>query len=183
MTSKLKTDVLETVSGSGTIALTNQLSGMTSASVPLLTEAQMPAGSVIQVVTHVQTAFVSTSATSYTTMYGATITPTSTSSKILVRAVVGGLYMNLGSANQSHWRLARGSSNCTGQNSHYHTENGRNQTAAGARAYINMEILDSPSTTSATTYNVQAYRFTGSGSFAINDTAGTSIITLMEIQG
>ena len=42
MTSKLKTDVLETVSGSGTIALTNQLSGMTSAS--------MPSGSVIQVV-------------------------------------------------------------------------------------------------------------------------------------
>ena len=41
MTSKLKTDVLETVSGSGTIALTNQLSGMTSAS--------MPSGSVIQV--------------------------------------------------------------------------------------------------------------------------------------
>ena len=42
MTSKLKTDVLETVSGSGTIALTNQLSGMTDAS--------MPAGSVVQVV-------------------------------------------------------------------------------------------------------------------------------------
>ena len=42
MTSKLKTDVLETVSGSGTIALTNQLSGMTSASVP--------SGSVLQVV-------------------------------------------------------------------------------------------------------------------------------------
>jgi|TARA_R110002033_G_scaffold170081_1_gene212108 hypothetical protein len=41
MTSKLKTDILETVSGSGTIALTNQLSGMTSAS--------MPSGSVIQV--------------------------------------------------------------------------------------------------------------------------------------
>ena len=42
MTSKLKTDVLETVSGSGTIALTNQLAGMTSASVP--------SGSVLQVV-------------------------------------------------------------------------------------------------------------------------------------
>tara|TARA_R110000782_G_scaffold86362_1_gene167523 strand:+ start:786 stop:1337 length:552 start_codon:yes stop_codon:yes gene_type:complete len=183
MTSKLKTDVLETVSGSGTIALTNQLSGITSASVPLLTEAQMPAGSVIQVVTFVQNAAVSTSATSYTTMYGATITPSSTSSKILVRAMVGGLYMNLSSSGQSHWRLARGSSNCTGQNSHFHTETGRNQTAAGTRAYINMEILDSPSTTSATTYNVQAYRFTGSGSFQINDTAATSIITLMEIKG
>ena len=44
MTSKLKTDVLETVSGSGTIALTNQLSGMTSASVP--------SGSVLQVVSY-----------------------------------------------------------------------------------------------------------------------------------
>tara|TARA_R100001369_G_scaffold90005_1_gene128373 strand:+ start:448 stop:1002 length:555 start_codon:yes stop_codon:yes gene_type:complete len=40
MASKLKTDILETVSGSGTIALTNQLSGMTDAS--------MPSGSVVQ---------------------------------------------------------------------------------------------------------------------------------------
>jgi len=48
MASKLKTDVLETVSGSGTIALTNQLSGMTTASLPALGSAQMPAGSVIQ---------------------------------------------------------------------------------------------------------------------------------------
>ena len=48
MTSKLKTDILETVSGSGTIALTNQLSGMTSASVPLLDYTKMPAGSVLQ---------------------------------------------------------------------------------------------------------------------------------------
>ena len=43
MTSKLKTDVLETVSGSGTIALTNQLTGMTHASVP--------SGSIVQVAT------------------------------------------------------------------------------------------------------------------------------------
>ena len=175
MASKLKTDILETVSGSGTIALTNQLSGMTSASVP--------SGSVLQVVTHVQTSAVATGATSYTTMYGATITPSSTSSKILVRAMVGGLYTNISSSGQSHWRLARGSSNCTGQNSHFHTETGRNLTAAGTRAYINMEILDSPSTTSATTYNVQAYRHSGGGTFAICDTAGTSTIILMEIQG
>ena len=147
------------------------------------TKLTMPTGSVLQVVTFVQNAAVSTSATSYTTMYGATITPSSTSSKILVRAMVGGLYMNLGSSGQSHWRLARGSSSCTGHNTHFHTETGRNQTAAGTRAYINMEILDSPSTTSATTYNVQAYRHNGGGSFTINDTAATSIITLMEIQG
>jgi len=48
MTSKLKTDVLETVSGSGTIALTNQLSGMTTASLPALGSAQMPTGSLLK---------------------------------------------------------------------------------------------------------------------------------------
>ena len=56
MTSKLKTDILETVSGSGTIALTNQLTGMTHASVPVLTTshiptltaAKMPSGSLLK---------------------------------------------------------------------------------------------------------------------------------------
>ena len=175
MASKIRVDQIQTADGTGTVALQNQLSGMTGAS--------MPAGSVLQVVTHSQTASVATSATSYTTMYGATITPSSASSKILVRATVGSLYMNISSSNQSHWRLARGSSGCTGQNTNFQTETGRNATAAGTRAYINMEILDSPSTTSATTYNVQARRINGSGTLQINDTAGTSIITLMEIKG
>jgi hypothetical protein len=43
MASKIKVDQLETADGSGTIALQNQLSGMTSAS--------MPTGSVLQVQT------------------------------------------------------------------------------------------------------------------------------------
>ena len=43
MTSKLKTDVIETVSGNGTIALASQFSGMTHESVP--------SGSVLQLVT------------------------------------------------------------------------------------------------------------------------------------
>ena len=42
MASKIKVDQLETADGSGTIALQNQLSGLTSAS--------MPTGSVLQVV-------------------------------------------------------------------------------------------------------------------------------------
>jgi len=75
MTSKLKTDVLETVSGSGTIALTNQLSGMTDASVP--------AGSVIQVVTHNITSTVATTSTTYAdTGVAVTFTPKSSSSTI-----------------------------------------------------------------------------------------------------
>jgi hypothetical protein len=93
MTSKLKTDVLETVSGSGTIALTNQLSGMTSASVP--------SGSVLQVIEGTPyTAYATTSViiprddtipqisegTEYVTV---AITPTSSSSKLHITASSG----------------------------------------------------------------------------------------------
>ena len=86
MTSKLKTDILETVSGSGTIALTNQLSGMTSASVPLLTETQMPVGSVLQVIqTHTPSASGNTTSTSFiATGVTAAITPKFNNSLILI---------------------------------------------------------------------------------------------------
>jgi len=50
MASKIKVDQLETADGSGTITLQNQLSGMTTASLPALGAAQMPTGSVLQVV-------------------------------------------------------------------------------------------------------------------------------------
>ena len=80
MTSKLKTDVLETVSGSGTIALTNQLSGMTSASVP--------SGSVLQVVSYYTAAQVSqTIGTTDTIVNSMTkdITPLGANSKFLIQ--------------------------------------------------------------------------------------------------
>jgi|14BtaG_2_1085337.scaffolds.fasta_scaffold17257_2 hypothetical protein len=51
MASKIKVDQIQTADGTGTIALQNQLSGMTTASLPTLTSAEMPAGSVLQVVT------------------------------------------------------------------------------------------------------------------------------------
>ena len=50
MASKIKVDQIQTADGTGTIALQNQLSGMTTASLPTLTSAEMPAGSVLQVV-------------------------------------------------------------------------------------------------------------------------------------
>tara|TARA_R110000787_G_scaffold175151_1_gene287673 strand:- start:54 stop:632 length:579 start_codon:yes stop_codon:yes gene_type:complete len=82
MTSKLKTDILETVSGSGTIALTNQLSGMTSASLPV--------GNVLDaslVTTNTSSAFTITT-TTYQDIPDLTITmtPKSSSSQYLVQA-------------------------------------------------------------------------------------------------
>ena len=81
MTSKLKTDVLETVSGSGTIALTNQLSGMTSAS--------MPVGSIIQAVqSQVQVSGANVGAapseSNGVLLYSVSFTPVSTGSRIVV---------------------------------------------------------------------------------------------------
>ena len=79
MTSKLKTDVLETVSGSGTIALNSQLSGTTYES--------MAAGSVIQVVqTYAATtsAIETTSSSDVASGVSATITPKYTNSLILI---------------------------------------------------------------------------------------------------
>ena len=80
MASKIKVDQIQTLNGSGTIALQNQLSGMTSAS--------MPTGSVLQVKQLLLTtpSSQSLSANTNTVVSGffLAITPTSTSSKILV---------------------------------------------------------------------------------------------------
>ena len=175
MTSKLKTDVLETVSGSGTIALTNQLSGMTSASVP--------SGSVIQVVQSGTIAsFSSTSTGSWlatnTTM---SITPSATSSKILVTVnqpalLVGSTPMRCG------FRIKRGSTviwNAGDFREHMQVRDAANEHCQ----IINLVSLDSPSSTSSVTYSVEVYILTAT-SFQLreSDDAG-SIMVLQEIKG
>ena len=123
MTSKLKTDVLETVSGSGTIALTNQLSGMTSASVPLLTETQMPVGSVLQVIqTHTPSASGNTTSTSFiATGVTAAITPKFNNSLILISFSVSMSYISSGYGNmQMHIDDGGGGYSLMTGGSHYH---------------------------------------------------------------
>ena len=99
MTSKLKTDVLETVSGSGTIALTNQLSGMTHASVP--------AGSLLKTSSFVYPAanFVGdTTSASFINMGGSlsyTVVNTGSALRITHRFTLAG------SVATSYWRYAR----------------------------------------------------------------------------
>ena len=78
MTSKLKTDILETGSGSGTIALNNQLSGMTHVS--------QPTGSVLQMVenTRVHADNIASTSSTYidSGLVTGVITPVGTGSKI-----------------------------------------------------------------------------------------------------
>jgi len=182
MTSKLKTDVLETVSGSGTIALTNQLTGMTSASVPT--------GSVIQVVhTAITSGSLTTSAQSYqNTPVVSSITPKSSSSKILVQALVH-TYVDNHAADAwsaSNFDVTRNGTQAF-QTSSSATDG---YTNASFTTHINdrfmqmvpISFLDSPNTTSEVTYRIRVSSRNGYN-LQINSAFGYSNITLTEIQG
>jgi hypothetical protein len=173
MTSKLKTDVLETVSGSGTIALTNQLSGMTSASVP--------AGSVIQVVSATNTNTANGGFLLQTTSSGwvsvplaVSITPSSTSSKIMIlvntttyRAATGYL------------TLYRDSTNVAGGNGL------ANPTGSSSSRFepVSFSHLDSPNTTSSVQYTLYAASSSSGTLYVGGDGNLINSITVMEIKG
>jgi len=183
MASKLKTDILETVSGSGTIALTNQLSGMTTAS--------LPSGSVLQVQSGILTSTYSQTASAYTDIgLSVTITPSSTSSKILVSLSVA-LGMTQTGVNV-RLRLVRGST-MIGSSTDL-SDSGfshREQNTSGnqyTRMLESFTYLDSPSSTSAQTYKVQMFRSNTAGTSYINkgsvdQSRQHSHITVQEIKG
>ena len=172
MTSKLKTDILETVSGSGTIALTNQLSGMTSASVP--------SGSVLQVINaSTSTEATSTSNTFVDTGITASITPSSTSSKILILVDGQGFESNT-AARGFNTNVMRGSTQLV----EFDKASSYGPEARSVTNNTGVNWLDSPSSTSAVTYKVQVRKHTGSdGTIYAQANASTSTITLMEIKG
>ena len=89
MASKIKVDQIQTGDGTGTIALQNQLSGMTTASIPVLDHTKLPVGSVLQVVTALSTSLHTTTATTFTDVMSVAITPLDASSKLLIRCQLG----------------------------------------------------------------------------------------------
>ena len=124
MTSKLKTDVLETVSGSGTIALTNQLSGMTYES--------MAAGSVVQVVTVRSDDLVAYSGANnyHLTPLNITIVPKYANSKLIIQFNFSGE----GSHNQTLKVTKDGNNVITTSGEESYNANSGNQRWSGARA-------------------------------------------------
>ena len=159
--------------------------------------ATFPAGHIIQIVQTVITGTTSGAVTSYTDISGftASITPASTSNKILVQvsANIGG-NIDEGIALQ----LVRGSTAiCIGDASGSRTRASANfRTLSVYDAHpVSITFLDSPSSTSATTYKLQwqnldndppnhMYLNKSSNSGDTSDRAVTaSSITLMEVQG
>ena len=136
-------------------------------------------GGIVQIVQSIKTDnFASTSTSFVDVGLSASITPSSSSNKVLVRAVVCAGNGQSGSDNKI--RVLRGSTVITTNNVFV-----RNASISETETYV-IEILDSPSTTSATTYKVQGNVETNE--IFVNrrnnlDTMGESSITLMEVSG
>ena len=150
-----------------------------------LDSSDMPSGSVVQVVTNTVSGVVGQNSASWVNMVSVSITPKFANSKIYIVAFIGGVYMNLGgNVNQTNWRISKnGGTIAAEHNTHFHTEEGRNLTGAGTRTHPSMGVMDDAVDTASRTYSAQSEIHTGSGGIQINDTAGTSTITVMEIAG
>ena len=137
----------------------------------------LPAGSVLQIIQSSNTSAVSTTSISFvTTGFSATITPKFSTSKILALVSCGNVYQSLSGA-AGNLNLYRGSTALAAgifgfsliYNSVGVSEIGQS-----------FNYLDSPATTSATTYTIY-YSTSVGGTFYINTNNGVANIILMEI--
>jgi hypothetical protein len=143
----------------------------------------LPTGSVLQVVSYsVAAAQASTSSTFADTAITLNITPSSTSSKVLVVVNVNGCYAALGAGSGAYLALQLMRDGVSKQ-----VFAGLGGYTAGA-AYNGFgscsgTLLDSPATTSAVTYKVQMRDVAAVGTVSIGVGSSVSTITLTEIQG
>lgn len=158
------------------------------------TRAQLPAGSVLQVVQAITSTQVTVSTTTYTdTGLSATITPTSASSRILVMIRQNAYMTRSATASGAAIRLLRDST--TIFNPSAADNNGpylmylTGVTSVGLLTLLSFDYLDSPSSTSAITYKTQGASYIATSGAQVRfqnaDTVSnaSSIITLLEIAG
>ena len=147
----------------------------------------LAAGNVIQVVETVKDAKFTTTSTSFTDVTGlsASITPSSSSNKVLVTASFCSSQGTNSAVNM--FNLVRGSTTL-GQpavNKTFTSTRTQYTNLSDNIDTVHLQFLDSPSTTSATTYKIQAKCNGGTlimGTRSSDDAEQISIITLMEVQ-
>jgi hypothetical protein len=149
-----------------------------------LPKAQLPTGSVLQVVNARLSPYTSTSSTSYVdTGLTASITPTSSTSKILAFASINGCEKGNNNASMRFQLVRNSTSILLFENAIFAGTSGSGFTYGNTST----SFLDSPATTSATTYKVQFSISNGSGIIYINnyaaggDNTTNCTLTLMEI--
>jgi hypothetical protein len=179
-----------TLNGDGSI------SGLTNTGISAVQNvgrANLPTGSVLQVVQTVKSDTFSTTSTSFTDITGlsVSITPTSASSKILV---IYSVMTGASNSQPTYIRLVRNSTAIAiGDSAGSRTQVTTSSFATNNNNQIdiqNMNFLDSPATTSSTTYKLQI-QSDNSSTQVVNrcvrddnasyDSRGVSTITVMEI--
>jgi len=155
------------------------------------------AGKVLQVVSTTKTDTFTTTATSFTDVTGlsVTITPSSTSSKIYI---TGSIFASAGVVtNNAMFRMLRDATVINAGNSAGSRTSGMGVAQSANDnfngQFIAIAFLDSPSTTSATTYKIQTFSNSGANPSCVNRSfndsdvnyvlRGTSTITAFEIAG
>jgi hypothetical protein len=183
MVSKVKVDSLETTAGTGTIALSNQLSGMTVASLP--TTGSPPGifagGKVLQVVNADTASSANSTSTTYAdTGLTASITPASTSNKVLVLVTQAGVGKSEANDTYCILQLNRDGTDILGfeKQAGFTLTSMRNLVGACSCSW-----LDTPSTTSTVVYKTRFRTYASGSAVNVNSNGSTSTITLMEIAG
>jgi len=155
----------------------------------VITDANLPAGSVLQVVQgSTSTSSSNTTASFADTGLSASITPSSTSSKILIIVDQHAIMERRGDQNIGMgYRILRDSTVVAGgeTNSELYFSDANGNTNLDIYQRQNRVYLDSPSTTSAITYKTQGRpdQTANGGKAGFNIGGITSYITLMEIAG
>lgn len=166
----------------GTTALTTSganvtVAGTLTTAAQSIAKASLPAGTVLQVVNATTLSGTTTTGSTFiATALAASITPTSSTSKILIfgQAFATGTQ----SQSQPQITLYRGATDIVGVN--YGFGNMYSNSGGYGETILAFSFLDSPSTTSSTTYTIYL-RNNGVGTATLGTSDRRSVITLMEI--
>ena len=161
------------VAGTTTLTLPSTSGTVVTTTSGSITSSQLPAGSVLQVVSVSKSTEANTNSTAFvTTGLAATITPKFSTSKILI--ISNGSFYGTSTYN-SYYTIYRGSTNLEITANRGFAEA---NCAANTGGIMTLSYLDSPATTSATTYTI----YTKQSAIVYFPVDGcTATITLMEI--
>lgn len=156
--------------------------GVSAVQAGAVTTSDLPAGTVLQVVQGTLTSTISTSSTSFvTTNLSASITPSSATNRILAIVSMADCLIDTVSKNGCA-TLYRGATNLSPAGSSVTNGMASLRSESGAiQTNISFSYLDSPSTTSSTTYTVYFAILAAAATFNINNIGTASTIILMEI--
>ena len=145
----------------------------------------LPAGSILQVVQNTNsTSTVNATTTYQDTSLSASITPSSSSSKILIIvSQTGHVYSTTGNNRWGSIRLLR---DATEIHEIEQALGGRGGLSTGDRsdsASVSVTFLDSPATTSSVTYKTQGKVNDTACNYTFQVSESTSVMTLMEVAG